>query len=110
MTNQSDDLSASLALLERLVGFDTVSTKTNLPLIEAVESYLGDYGIAFTRVPNAAGDKAALFATVGPAGDGGVRALGPHGRGAGGGPGLGGRSRSACGARAAGCTGAAPAT
>ncbi len=72
MTNQSDDLSASLALLERLVGFDTVSTKTNLPLIEAVESYLGDYGIAFTRVPNAAGDKAALFATVGPAGDGGL--------------------------------------
>ena len=54
MLNQSDDLSASLALLERLVEFDTVSTKTNLPLIAAVEDYLGDYGIAFTRVPNAA--------------------------------------------------------
>ena len=72
MTGRSDDLSASLALLERLVGFDTVSAKTNLPLIDFVEGYLGDYGIAFTRVPNAAGDKAALFASVGPPGDGGI--------------------------------------
>ncbi len=72
MTHQSDDFTASLDLLESLVGFDTTSSKTNLPLIESVEGYLADHGIAFTRVPNASGDKAALFATVGPGGDGGV--------------------------------------
>ena len=71
-TSQPDELAASLALLERLVGFDTTSAKTNLPLIEAVESYLSEHDIAFTRVPNATGDKAALFATVGPRCDGGV--------------------------------------
>ena len=59
-------------MLEQLVGFDTVSSKTNLPLVERVEAYLSELGIAFTRVPNADGDKAAIFATVGPAVDGGV--------------------------------------
>ena len=58
--------------LEELVGFDTVSAHSNLPLIERVEGYLAGFGIAFTRVPNASGDKAALFATVGPPGDGGI--------------------------------------
>ena len=63
---------ATLELLESLIGFDTTSDKTNLPLVERVEAYLHDEGIAFTRVPNAGGDKAALFATVGPQGDGGI--------------------------------------
>ena len=67
-----DERAAALSLLEELVAFNTVSTNTNLPLIERVEAYLAEHGIATTRVPNAAGDKAALFATVGPAGDGGV--------------------------------------
>ena len=59
-------------MLARLIAFDTVSSTTNLPLVDHVESYLTDLGVAYTRVPNAAGDKAALFATVGPAIDGGV--------------------------------------
>ena len=63
---------ATLELLEQLIGFDTVSDQSNLGLVERVEAYLGGEGIAFTRVPNAAGDKAALFATVGPVQDGGV--------------------------------------
>ena len=62
----------ALALLDELVGFDTVSAKTNLPLVDRVEAYLAGHGIAATRVPNAAGDKAALFATIGPAGDNGI--------------------------------------
>ena len=62
----------ALALLEELVGFDTVSSKTNLPLIDRVEAYLADHDIKSTRVTNAAGDKAALFATIGPDGDGGI--------------------------------------
>lgn len=67
-----DDRAATLALLEELIAFDTVSAKTNLPLIERVETHLKHHGIASIRVPNAEGDKAALFATVGPNVDGGV--------------------------------------
>ncbi len=62
----------ALGLLEALVGIDTISSKSNLPLIEFVEGYLAGSDIPFTRVPNAAGDKAALFATVGPPDDGGI--------------------------------------
>jgi acetylornithine deacetylase len=68
----SDALSRALPLIERLVGFDTESSKSNLPLIEFVENYLGRLNVPFVRVPNTDGIKAALFATVGPMNDGGV--------------------------------------
>jgi len=69
----SADIKASaLALLERLVAFDTESDKTNLPLIDFVEGHLASLGVAVLRMPNAAGDKAALMATIGPMVDGGV--------------------------------------
>ena len=71
-TANSDALSRALPLIERLVGFDTESSKSNLPLIEFVEHYLRELNVPFVRVPNADGDKAALFATVGPMQDGGV--------------------------------------
>jgi acetylornithine deacetylase len=59
-------------MLARLVGFDTVSHHSNLGLIAFVEDYLAAHGIASTRVPNADGDKASLYATIGPNVDGGV--------------------------------------
>jgi acetylornithine deacetylase len=62
----------AVALLERLVGFDTESSKSNLPLIAFVADYLRDLGVPFVVAPNAAGDKAAIFATIGPMIDGGV--------------------------------------
>ena len=69
----SDDITArAIAFLERLVAFDTESDKTNLPLIDFVEDYLRAEGVATLRAPNAAGDKAALLATIGPMIDGGV--------------------------------------
>ncbi|MGA3302124.1 MAG: acetylornithine deacetylase [Methylovirgula sp.] len=67
-----DRLAATLGLMERLVGFDTVSSKSNLPLVADVENYLKKHDVDFVRVPNRAGDKAALFATIGPKRDGGV--------------------------------------
>ena len=67
-----DALSRALPLMERLVGFDTESSKSNLPLIEFVEDYLNKLNVPFVRVPNADGNKAALFATVGPMNDGGI--------------------------------------
>lgn len=65
-------LEKAIELLARLVAFDTESSKSNLPLIDFVESYLRDENVAFTRAPNAKGDKAALFATIGPNEAGGV--------------------------------------
>ena len=61
-----------LELLERLVAFDTESSKSNLALIEFVAGYLDGLGVPSLRVSNAAGDKEALFATLGPKVDGGV--------------------------------------
>ena len=65
-------LDRAIALLDRLVAFDTESSRSNLPLIDFVEDYLLGLGARFTRIPNAEGDKAALFATFGPDVDGGV--------------------------------------
>ncbi|MBV8736569.1 MAG: acetylornithine deacetylase, partial [Alphaproteobacteria bacterium] len=40
----------TIAILERLVGFDTVSVKSNLALIEWVADYLDGYGVASTLI------------------------------------------------------------
>ncbi len=61
-----------LEMLARLVAFDTVSSKSNIPLIDFVEDYLAGWGVSSVRFPNASGDKVALFATVGPQDRGGV--------------------------------------
>jgi acetylornithine deacetylase len=61
-----------LEMLAKLVSFDTVSSKSNLPLIDFVESYLQGWNVPYVRVPNEAGDKAALYATIGPQDRGGI--------------------------------------
>ncbi len=78
---------APLDMLARLVAFDTVSHKSNLELIAFVEDYLAGWGVSSIRIPNATGDKAALFATIGPQ-DRAASCFGAYRRGAGGGPGL----------------------
>lgn len=65
-------LERAIELAAGLVSFDTESSKSNLALIEFVEAYLREQGVAFVRAPNETGDKAALFITVGPQVDGGV--------------------------------------
>lgn len=65
------------ALLADLVGFDTTSRHSNLALIGYVEAKLAALGIASTRVVDATGAKANLFALLGPAEEGGV-ALSGH--------------------------------
>jgi acetylornithine deacetylase len=74
MTHDSTDptLDRAIALLERLIAFDTESSRSNLPLIDFVEDYLLTLDARFVRIPNKAGDKAALFVTLGPDVDGGV--------------------------------------
>ena len=62
----------AVAILEKLVGFDTVSANSNLALIEWVVDYLEGYGVKSTLTRDAAGAKANLFATIGPSDRGGV--------------------------------------
>jgi acetylornithine deacetylase len=69
---KDERLEATLCILERLISFDTESSKSNLALVAFAEGYLRSVGVPYARVPNAAGDKAALFATIGQACDGGV--------------------------------------
>jgi acetylornithine deacetylase len=54
-------------ILKNLVGFDTTSRRSNLALIDYVEGYLADLGVAAERVYDATGEKANLWATIGPA-------------------------------------------
>jgi acetylornithine deacetylase len=65
------------SILERLVAFDTTSHKTNIPLILYVEDYLREHGVASYLVPTEDGQKASLFATIGPDHAGGI-ALSGH--------------------------------
>ena len=54
------------ALLATLVAFDTVSARSNLPLIDWAEAYCRGHGAAVERVPDPSGRKAALLVSVGP--------------------------------------------
>ncbi|TWI31258.1 acetylornithine deacetylase [Paracoccus sulfuroxidans] len=64
--------SETVALLERLVGFPSISRDSNLPLVGFLESHLAGLGIASTRVPSPCGEKASLYASIGPGVPGGV--------------------------------------
>src|SRR5208337_4667491 len=68
----ADRLAQAKALLARLIAFDSVSDSSNLPVVAFVEDYLASHGVSARRAPNAAGDKAAILATIGPRVDGGI--------------------------------------
>jgi acetylornithine deacetylase len=53
-------------LLAVLVAFDTVSDRTNLPLIDHIESYLTSLGVSGQRIVDETGQKASLWVTIGP--------------------------------------------
>ncbi len=62
----------TLSILEQLVAIDTTSATSNLPLIEQVEGFLADHGVASRRLMDASGKKAGLVARIGPDREGGV--------------------------------------
>uniref|UniRef100_UPI003F4DCB0D acetylornithine deacetylase n=1 Tax=Azospirillum formosense TaxID=861533 RepID=UPI003F4DCB0D len=62
----------SKAMIARLVGFDTVSRRSNMALIDWVRDHLAGYGVESRLVPSPDGAKANLFATIGPMVEGGV--------------------------------------
>jgi acetylornithine deacetylase len=59
-------------ILARLIAFDTVSARSNLPLIADVADVLRGAGIDSTVIRSDDGHKANLYATVGPTDRGGV--------------------------------------
>lgn len=63
---------SSRDLLERLIGFATVSRDSNLELITFIRDYLAGFGVDSELFHNAEGTKANLFATIGPRDRGGV--------------------------------------
>ncbi|MBN9670504.1 acetylornithine deacetylase [Roseibium aggregatum] len=65
MTNAFD-------ILDRLIAFPSVSRDGNLDLITFVADLLGRNGIECRLFPSETRDRASLFATVGPAGPGGI--------------------------------------
>ena len=59
-------------LIARLVAFETVSRNSNLALTDFIRDYLDGFGIRSSLVTNEAGNKANLYATIGPLVPGGV--------------------------------------
>src|SRR5678815_3320488 len=71
--NESTRLSApSLAMIRRLVSFDTTSRESNLALIDWIGTYLRGHGIESRLTFDDTRKKANLFATIGPQIDGGI--------------------------------------
>lgn len=65
-------MTPSELILRDLVAFDTTSAKSNLPLIDHVQTYLAGLGISARLIPDATGTKANLWATIGPDREGGL--------------------------------------
>ena len=63
---------SSTEMLAKLVGFDTTTRESNIPLIEFVESYLDFHGVKHIRVDYEKDRKTNLYATIGPDVEGGI--------------------------------------
>ena len=66
------DITEQRKWIDRLVAFDTTSSKSNLALIEDIEAYLSEFGVETFRVENDEQTKSNLYAIVGPKVEGGV--------------------------------------
>jgi acetylornithine deacetylase len=77
MADMAPSRPTTTALLERLVGFDTTSRNSNLPLIAFVRAYLDGLGVRYRESRDPAGRRANLHATIGPDSAGGL-ALSGH--------------------------------
>jgi len=67
-----DSLDKSIKILEKLVSFDSISAKPTHPIVGYIESYLSDLDVKVALSYDDNGERANVFATIGPAVDGGV--------------------------------------
>lgn len=72
MADVSPATARSIAMLEKLVSFDTVSRNSNLAFIDFVGALLKEHGIEGRLVHNDERTKANLLATIGPRVEGGI--------------------------------------
>ncbi|MAO26372.1 MAG: acetylornithine deacetylase [Roseovarius sp.] len=56
----------SAEILDRLIGFDTVSRNPNIDLMRFIQGLLADVGVEAELIPDSGGKKANLLATIGP--------------------------------------------
>ena len=56
----------TLSILNSLIGFASVSSESNLDIVQWIEDYLSQHNVTARRVPDATGRKASLLATIGP--------------------------------------------
>ncbi|MEO1251393.1 MAG: acetylornithine deacetylase [Pseudomonadota bacterium] len=68
----SETLAPQIEWISRLVAHDTTSSRSNLALIEDLESFFASEGVETVRVENDDGTKSNLYAIVGPKTPGGV--------------------------------------
>ena len=65
-------LENTIEILERLVSFDSISGKPTHGIVGYIQEFLSDQGIESTLSFDEAGERANVFATIGPQIDGGV--------------------------------------
>ncbi len=65
-------LSQTISLLSQLTAHNTVSSLSNVQLVQEVEQYLSAQNLNATVALDESGEKASLLCTIGPAVDGGV--------------------------------------
>ncbi len=66
------DTYSAKEMLEKLVAFPSVSFESNLPIIAFIQGYLSGFGVDSVLVPDKTGQKANLYAQIGPNVEGGV--------------------------------------
>jgi acetylornithine deacetylase len=59
-------LYSTLGILEKLVSFPTISSRSNLDIVRFIEELLSHFGIVSRRIGDASGSKASILATIGP--------------------------------------------
>lgn len=72
MTRTKSNTLTTREILADLVAFETTSASSNLALVEYVRAYLASHGVVAEIFPSTDGQKASLWATIGPAGPGGI--------------------------------------
>ncbi len=72
MKDMNDTITNAIDILENLVGFDSISGKPTHGIIGYVQGYLSEHDIDSTLSYDDDGERANIFATIGPKVDGGV--------------------------------------
>ncbi|WP_315899521.1 MULTISPECIES: acetylornithine deacetylase [Roseovarius] len=72
MAVRTDLLDSTSRILGDLIGFPTISTDPNIDLINSIANRLDMVGARVEIFPDPSGQKANLFATIGPERDGGI--------------------------------------